>query len=472
MLAFDLGASNGRAILGRFDGNVIDSEIIHKFENSAQAVCDEQYWDILRLFGEIKTGIKKTVRKGYCIDSIGVDTWGVDYGFIDAAGKLMANPYFYRDQRTDGLVEEVTKKIPAEKIYALTGIQFMPINTLYQLYADRLRRPWLLDNADSLLFIPDLINYFLTGEKYNEYTIASTSQMLNPVEGKWADLLFRELDIPLEITEDIIRPGEKIGALRTGVGNECKVAGGIPVIATGSHDTASAVAATPMKDKNRSVYISTGTWSLLGMELDAPFINEQARLENFTNECGVENKTRFLKNICGLWLIQEAKKSWAEEGLDLNFSDIEKAAAEAGAAGFAIDPNDCRFLNPKDMPAAIRDYCLETGQPVPQTHGEMARGIYESLAESSAVLIDKLEKMLDKKVENINMVGGGINAELLCRLTADATGKVVLAGPAEATSLGNIIVQLMALGEISNLEEGREIVRRSVKIKEYEPNTP
>lgn len=469
VLAFDFGASNGKAVLGRFDGERVEMKVVHEFENGAETVFGSRYWDFFRLCREIKRGIGKAAAFCGTIDSIAFDTWGVDYGLIDRNGDLMSNPYFYRDSRTDGLMEEVTGLIPREEIYRATGVQFMPLNTIYQLYADLKYRPWVLENAADMLFMPDLMNFFLTGLKYNERTIASTSQLFDPVRGRWADFLFEGLGLPPGITCDMIHPGETIGPLRREIGRECGIPAGVPVVAVGSHDTSSAVAATPLESADSGVYISTGTWCLLGMELDAPFINEKSLAENFTNECGVGGRIRFLKNICGLWLIQECRRIWAERGLELSYGEIEAAAVRAGPAHFRLDPDDGRFHNPPDMPAAIEEYCRETGQPVPRDHGETARGIYESLAGSFDAVINALEHMLDRRVDTVNMVGGGIRAELLCRLTAACTGRRVIAGPAEATALGNITVQLNALGETGGLAEGREIIRRSVEVKEYRP---
>ncbi|MFW6007613.1 MAG: rhamnulokinase, partial [Halanaerobiales bacterium] len=464
-----IGASNGRAILGKYDGEKIDLEVIHKFPNGAETAGKDQFWDILRLLKEVKTGLRKAVKTEESIASIGIDTWAVDYGLLDEKDTLMSNPYFYRDKRTNNLVKEVTDILSRDKVYQKTGIQFMQINTLYQLYADKKYRPWILDNAESMLFIPDLLNFFLTGKKYNEYTNVSTSQMYNPVQEKWVDSFFEELDIPQNIVNELTYPGNKIGNLTSDIKMECGLDYNIPVMAVGSHDTASAVAATPFQDRNKSIYISTGTWCLLGMELDKPFINSESLKENFTNELGVEKRVRFLKNICGLWLIQETKKSWERQGMKLTYDEIEEAAEKAGPAKFKIDPNDDKFLNPEDMPQAIREYCRETGQNVPEDYGELARGIYESLAESYNKLIDKLEQMLEVNIEVINMVGGGIKDELLCQFTANATGRKVITGPVEATAMGNILVQLMALGEVENLKQGREVIKNSISLNKYFP---
>lgn len=468
LLAFDLGASNGRAIIGQYDGTKIELLEVHKFPNGAENINGHLYWNIFDLYAQIKTGLMKANQAVDRIDSLGIDTWGVDYGLLDENDNLMGNPYHYRDKRTDGLLDEIFTKVSADEIYANTGIQFMQINTLIQLYAERKYRPWMLENAKSLLFIPDLLNFFLTGKKYNEYTIASTSQMCNPQTFAWAEPLFAKLNLPLDIMQDIIFPGEVIGTITENIKQQTGVNYDIPVIAVGSHDTASAVAATPLTDSENSIYISSGTWSLLGMELPEPVINELSQKENFTNEGGVNKTVRFLKNISGLWLIQECRRIWNRDGMDLSWSDISQAAEKAPLKAI-IDPDDPRFLSPENMPEAIAAYCRETNQDVPETYGEMARTVYESLAVSYKMTIERLEQMIGRKIETIHMVGGGIQAEILCQFTANITGRKVITGPIEATAMGNILAQLMAKGEIKNLEEGRELIRNSVELKTYLP---
>lgn len=470
LLAFDLGASNGRAILGRYDGKRLELETIHKFKNGGVRVYGNDYWDILGLFQEIKNGLTKAVSKtSDNITSLGIDTWGVDYGLLDKNDNLLTNPYHYRDSRTEGIMEEVNEYISQEDIYFATGIQFIWFNTLFQLYADKKYRPWILNNAKTLLFTPDLLNYFLTGKKINEYTIASTSQLFNPKNSEWADTIFDKLELPQDIMQKIVFPGEEIGTILEEVKNDCNIKKDLPVIAVGSHDTESAIAATPLEDRERSVYISSGTWSLLGMELDNPYINKESLQANYTNECGVGEKIAFLKNLCGLWLIQECKAAWEKQGMSLSYDEIDAKARKAESGKFIIDPNDERFKNPDNMPEAIREYCRETNQPRPENYGEMARGIYESLALSYKSAVEDLENLLDKNIDTINMVGGGINAEILCQFTADVTERRVITGPEEATAMGNILAQLMAAGEIDNLKEGREIIRNSVDLKEYIP---
>lgn len=469
LLAFDLGASSGRAILGRYDGKTIALEEVHKFSNGPDQIHGNLYWDMLRLFSEIKKGLQKAMQlTDNQIASVAVDTWGVDYGVLDQGENLLGQTFHYRDKRTDGLLDEIFNKVSPAAIYQKTGIQFMQLNTIVQLYADRKYRPWVLDNAKSLLFVPDLLNYFLTGQKCNEHTISSTSQLFDPTEACWAKELFTALDIPLDIMSPLIFPGDTVGQMTAGLKEELGVKADLPVIAVGSHDTASAVAATPLHS-TRDAYLSSGTWSLLGMELEAPIINEHSLKENFTNECGVGNTVRFLKNISGLWLIQECKRSWDRAGLNISYDQITQAAAAAQPFKCSVDPNDARFLSPSDMPTAIREYCQSTNQPQPEDYGEMARCIYESLAKSYETTLGKLEGLVGHTVDTIHMVGGGIQAELLCQFTADSTRKRVVTGPIEATAMGNMLVQLMAKGEIANLSEGRELVSRSVPLKEYLP---
>ncbi|MFW5996765.1 MAG: rhamnulokinase, partial [Lentisphaeria bacterium] len=470
VLAIDLGASSGTAVLGSYDGKKLSFQNIHKFENGGELVSGEYYWDILKLLHEIKVAINKAAKKtdGNLL-SLGIDTWGVDYGLLDKSDRLLANPYCYRDSRTDGLMEEICEKIGKENIYRLTGIQFIWFNTLYQLYADKKYRPWLLDNAESLLFIPDLLNFFLTGKKFNEHTMASTSQMLVAGDNTWATSLLDELGLPADILQNIIYPGSIVGQLSPLVKEECRLTEDINVTAVASHDTASAIAAAPLEDSDNSAYLSSGTWSLMGVEIDKPFIAEASLARNFTNEAGLGGKITFLKNLCGLWLIQECRRNWQKEGLDISYDQLDKAAWDAESGRFQIDPNHPDFKNPSDMPAAIRNYCQKTGQPEPQDYGEMARGIYESLAASYGQTIRELEEATGKEITSLNIVGGGTKVDILNQFTADTTGKKVICGPDEATAIGNIIAQLMAAGEIDDLQQGRDLVRETVEIKTYYP---
>ena len=462
VLAFDLGASSGRAIVGIFDQGKIQLHEVHRFSNDPVRVHGHFYWDILRLFHEMKIGMIKCVNSGHAdISSIGIDTWGVDYGFIDGDGELIGNPYHYRDSRTVGVVEKVEHRLTKELIYSETGIQTMAFNTIYQLASTPVPQ-----NADKLLFIPDLLAYFLTGEKRCERTILSTSQLLNPNTGEISDKILGGLGISKSLFCDIIEPCEVYGRVSKEISDELHLPQ-IPVIAVATHDTASAVVSVPFSGEN-GAYISCGTWSLLGMELDTPLINERTQMYNYTNEAGCNGSIRFLKNIMGLWLSQQCRQQWEHDGDDVSSYSILNMEAKA-AADFPsrIDPDDASFLAPFDMPKAIRDYCEKTGQMVPQTKGEYLITIVKSLAEKYRVSIEALEELTGQSIDTIHMVGGGINDVLLCQATADVTGRAVTAGPAEATAAGNIIVQLIFLGEIANVKEGREIAKKSLEIKEW-----
>ncbi|RKL62195.1 rhamnulokinase [Thermoanaerobacteraceae bacterium SP2] len=466
-LAADFGASSGRLILSKFDGDKIELEEIHRFSNDPVRIGSRFYWDFPRLFHELKNGLKKAALKGIDISGIGIDTWGVDYGLIDKNGDLLSNPIHYRDNRTDNIIDDVEKIMSFEEIYKVTGIQYLQLNTLYQLYADLKFRPDILEKADALLFMPDLFNFYLTGQKYNEYTIASTSQMLEVFSKTWALEMLEKLSLPTKILQKIIMPGNIIGKLTKDIQEETGLPD-VPVMSVGSHDTASAVAATPLEGEN-CAYISSGTWSLLGVESKEPIVNEDSLKDNFTNEGGLEGRIRFLKNINGLWMIQQLKKHWQEHGIDVGYGEISKAAAAVKNDGFIIDPNDKSFLAPLNMATAVQQYCINNGQGEPREIGEIARAVYNGLAREYKARISNLEEITGRKINVINMVGGGIQDEFLCQHTANITGKTVLAGPIEATALGNILAQLIALGEINDLSQGREIVKNSITQKKYTP---
>jgi rhamnulokinase len=463
-LAFDFGASSGRLMMSSFDGSQIRLEELHRFPNEPVRLGGGYYWDFLRLFHELKIGLKKTAAKKIDIASIGIDSWGVDYGLLDRNDKLLANPYHYRDSRTDGLFEEVNKLIPYEEMQRITGLQYLQFNTIYQICADLKYRKKIFKEAKTMLFIPDLFGYFLTGNKVSEYTIASTSQMMDANKKTWAKDMLKKLGLPVNLLQDIIMPGELIGDLTSEIQEETGLAA-VPLFAVGSHDTASAVAGTPLYSKS-SAYLSCGTWSLLGIESSTPIINELSLKYNFTNEGGVENKIRFLKNINGLWLIQQLKKVWNESGKNISYGQIAKLAAKVDEP-FALNPNADDFGASLNMVAAIQQYCQKAGQKVPQTIGEVARAAYNGITEQYKNTINEIEEIAQSKIDVINMVGGGIQDEFLCNLTAKATGKRVVAGPVEAAVLGNIIVQLISLGEIENIAQGREIIKHSFKENIY-----
>lgn len=467
VLAFDFGASSGRAMLFTFDGKTLSIEEMHRFSNDPVMVDGNFHWDVLRLFHEIKTGILKTVNAGHRdIISIGIDTWGVDFGLFDKNGKLLGNPYHYRDSRTDGMLEQADREMGKQYIFDHTGIQFNFFNTLFQLMA--MRGEPVMDIAEHLLFMPDIFNYFLTGNMKNEYTEASTSQLLDANKKEWDTELMQKAGIPTHLFGEIVQPGTVVGYLTDAL---CEELGcpKIPVIAIGSHDTASAVASVPVPEAYPYAYISTGTWALMGAELDKPEITESSYRYNFTNEGGVCGKIRFLKNIMGLWIVQESKRQWEREGKSFTFNDLEQAARAAAPHQSFIDPDDHSFAAPGNMPERIREFCRKTGQPVPQTEGEVIRCAMESLAFKCRMVADALEDVQGKSLEAVHMLGGGIKDTMFCEFVACATGKRVLAGPVEATSTGNAVMQLMAMNKITDLSAARSIIRDSFPIKTYEP---
>ncbi|NWG14038.1 MAG: rhamnulokinase [Acidobacteria bacterium] len=467
-LVFDLGAESGRAVLGSFDGNKLTLEEIHRFPNGPVQVLDTLYWDSLRLFAEIKRGISAAIRgKSGGVDTLGIDTWGVDFGLLDRRGELLGNPYHYRDRRSDGMLEEAFSRVPRREIFERTGIQFMQINTLYQLLAMAIQESPVLLNARTLLMMPDLFNYWLTGKAVSERTIASTSQCLDPTTGNWASDLVERLGIPARIFPEVVAPGTILGDV---AGSVVAETGSLPmrVVAGGCHDTASAVAAVPAQDSDYA-YLSSGTWSLMGVEIPRPVINAKSLDYNFTNEGGVCSTIRLLKNIMGLWLIQECRRAWAAEGSPLTYEEIAHIASEAPAFAALVDPDHGEFLALGDMPARIRAFCLYSGQQPPGDIASTARSVFESLALKYRFVLERLEELVGRRLETIHIVGGGSQNRLLCQFTADATGRSVTAGPVEATAAGNALMQLMALGEIHSLQEGRELVRRSFTTELYEP---
>jgi rhamnulokinase len=467
-LAFDLGASSGRAILGRFENRQLSLEEIYRFPNEPVVVAGSMHWDILRLFHEMKHGLQLAAKRyGKAIKSMAIDTWGVDYGLLGENDFLLGNPYHYRDHRTDGIMEETFNVLPRQVIFEKTGIQFMPINTLYQLFAFKKAYPELLSQVRSLLMIPDLFNFFFTGKKIGEVTIASTSQIYNPQTGTWDNELLQALAIPLSIFPELMPSGTVLGGLLPQVAAEVGMTD-LHVIAPGSHDTASAIAAVPSEGED-TMYISSGTWMLAGVEVDAPVINVKTLRLNFTNEMGVCGKTRLLKNLMGLWLLQECRNHWLRNGESIDFETMTSLAAEAKPMRSLIDPDHPSFLNPENIPEAIQAYCRDTGQPVPKTKGEIIRCALESLALKVKKILGELEWILNKRLSVIHIVGGGVKNELLCSLIAEATGRKVITGPVEATAIGNILTQALAMGEIHSLAELKSIVRASTEVKVFEP---
>lgn len=468
MLAIDLGASNGRAILGILEDEKLTIQEVHRFSNDPVMVNGNLYWDILRLFHEIKQGILNCVRLGHRdIQSIAVDTWGVDFGLLDSKDNLLGNPYHYRDKRTSGMMEKLQKLISKEELYNITGIEFMWFNTILQLYSMKRENSSLLKEAKTLLLTPDLLNYFLSGVKTTEYSIASTTQLLDAYTKCWSDKVIDQLDLPREIFTDIIPSGTIIGELTEELSTELGIQN-LRVIAVAGHDTQSAIAAVPTEDEDFA-YISCGTWSLMGFESNQPIINEKSMDLSVTNEGGVGGKITVLKNIMGLWLIQECKRYWDNEGQGCTFAELDEKVIHAKPFISFVDPDDVSFIAPGNMPERIREYCRKTGQPVPETKGEVVRCITQSLALKYRMTVEKLEDLLGKKLPVIHMVGGGIKDKLLCRFTAEATGRSVIAGPIEASSIGNILVQAMALGKIKDLKQIRNIVKASFPIVTYTP---
>ena len=466
-LAIDLGAESGRAILGRLDDHLTLEEI-HRFSNGPVRVGRQIHWDVLRLWTEIQNGLRIAAESaGDSLAGMGLDTWGVDYGLLDASDQLIGNPFHYRDARTDGMVEAACQIVPREEIYNQTGIQFMQLNTLFQLFAMRQENSPALQYAATLLTMPDLFNFWLTGRKANEFTISTTTQCYNPREKRWASDLLAALDIPSHIFQQIVQPGVVLEQLRVSVAEDasCKR---IPVVAVGSHDTASAVAAIPAEGRD-FIYISSGTWSLIGIESDEPIINANSLKYNLTNEGGVCDTIRFLKNIMGMWLLQESRRQWARSGKSYSYDELTNLAADAPAFRSFIFVDDHRFLAPGEMVDRIQAFCRETEQPIPQTPAEVVRCILESLAFEYRWGTEKLRELSGKALPTIHIIGGGSRNRLINQFTADATGCEVIAGPVEATAIGNMLLQAFALNQLSSLQEGRALVRHSFDVTFYEP---
>lgn len=466
-LAFDFGASSGRAILVNIEKDFIDIKEIHRFPNEPVFLGDKYFWDFPRLLSETKTALKKLVASGIKITSIGIDTWGVDYGLLDKDNNLIGMPMHYRDERNYEGVKEVEKKIDLESLYLRTGISNNTFNTAFQLVGDKLKRNIILENADSLLFMPDLFAYYLTNVKKNEFTISSTSGLLDMKNRTWDKELINTLGIPENIFNEIIEPGETYGYLTEEIMDETGM-DRVPVIAIGGHDTASAVAGTPFKEKGNA-FLSSGTWSLLGLEIDSPIINEDTFNASLTNEGGVGNKIRLLKNINGTWLLQQLRKNWCEFNEDIGFPDIIREARKYEDCTFAVNTNDPRLMNTKNMIKSIKEYCIENGQGEPTELGQIAMAIYNGLTSEYKATIEELEEISGREIPGINVVGGGIQDKFLCELTMKRTGKTLIAGPIEAAVLGNVMMQALANKEIESIEEGRKLIFNAFSCEVYSP---
>jgi rhamnulokinase len=470
LLAFDLGAESGRGVLGLFDGGQLRLEVVHRFPNGPVRTLDTMHWDVLRLYGEMLGTLRHCAADHGEIASIGVDTWGVDFGLLGRGGTLLGNPRHYRDPHTEGIMEFAFAKVPRAEIFRQTGLQFMRFNSLFQLLALQRDRSPLLDVTENLLFMPDLLHYFFTGLKVNEFTNATTSQFYDLTGKSWAYRLLKMFDLPSKILGTIIQPGTVLGPLRASIASETGIRP-VPVIAPATHDTGSAIAAVPARGTSWA-YISSGTWSLMGAELSAPLINDKALEYNFTNEGGVNGTIRFLKNIMGLWLVQECRRAWEREAKMYSYEDLTRMAEAAPAFVSVVNPDDAGFILPDNMPRALADFCRKTNQPAPVEAGTVVRCALESLALRYRWVLERLEELLGRKLETTHVVGGGCQNTLLCQFTADACNRAVLAGPVEATAIGNVLVQAVGLGILGSLSEAREVVRNSFEVRTYTPKDP
>lgn len=461
-LAFDIGAESGRAVLVRLSGDVLQIEELHRFANHPLQEAGSLRWDVKRLWLELRKALSQIECK---LEGVGVDTWGVDYALLDQAGALLENPYHYRDTRTNGIPEEVFGSVSKEQIYSITGIQFMPINTLYQLFAVKKQNPEVLKRASRLLMIPDLFHYWMTGNAVCEYTNASTSQMVNAVSRTWDSTLVEALDLPSSLLAPIVEAGSVIGRLLPESGTT--ELAGTPVIAPATHDTGSAIAAITAREG--TAFISSGTWSLVGTEVDSPILSAEALRLNFSNEGGVNRTTRLLKNVMGLWIIRRCRECWKQNGNSPDYAQLIESAATQPAFAHWIDPDDEMFLAPPNMCSVIDEFCVRTHQTSPASPAAYTRTILESLAMKYRQVIQDLERVAGRAIEQIRIIGGGSQNRLLNQFTADATGRRVLAGPVEATALGNAAIQIVASGAVHSLKEVRAMIERSFPVEAFEP---
>jgi len=472
-LAVDLGASGGRVVSGAFDGRILELAELHRFENGPVSFGGKLVWDFVGLWKGILSGLRAAaIRHGDAVSSVGVDTWGVDFSFLTADDALLAEPVCYRDARTRGLLEEAFSIVPREEIFAATGLQFMELNTLFQLLALKKENPSLLEAADRFLMMPDLVHWLLSGERSNERTDATTTQCFDPQQGRWATDLLERFGLPTRLFAAVAEPGSDLGLIRSEVRRETGL-GDVRVILPGTHDTASAVAAVPALEPPSSrpdwCYVSLGTWALVGAELDRPLVTPECLARNFTNEGGVGGTTRLLKNLCGLWLVQQCRASWQRAGQEWTWDQLTALAAEAPALQTLIDPNHPSLVAPTDMPAAIRELAAASGQPVPESTGAVVRTALESVAANVRKTLGELDELVGRRIGRIHVVGGGVQNKLLCQMIADAANRPVVAGPVEATAIGNLLVQLMARDGRVDLRSVREVVRDSFDPVTYEP---
>lgn len=470
-LAVDLGAESGRVIAGLFDGRRVQLDELHRFSNGPVSVAGTRRWDLIGLWKEILDGLHKAAAKyGKKIVSVGVDTWGVDYVLLSARGELLGQPYNYRDPRTDGIMEHAFTRVSKKDIFAATGLQFMPINTLYQVISMQLKDPELLAMADKFLMVPDFFHWLLCGSKVVEFTNATTTQFFDPLRRSWAVDLLRKFDVPTRMLPEVVPPGTNLGKLR---GDVAQLTGlpRIDVVAPATHDTGAAVAAVPTTQTGAAnwAYISSGTWSLIGVEVQQAILSEEALKQNITNEGGIDGTYRLLKNVMGLWLVQQCRQSFVRAGNDFDYTQLTHLATQAQEFRSLVNPNDPAFLNPDDMVQAMRDWCRKKQEPVPQTEGQIIRCALESLALKYRDVLQGIERLTGETVEVIHIVGGGCKNALLNQFTADACGKPVIAGPTEATALGNVLIQARAAGAVGTLAEIRSVVRASSELETFQP---
>ncbi len=468
-VALDVGAESGRGMVGTFDGVQLRLGELHRFPNNPVQLPDGLHWDVLRLWAECQHSLAAAVREhGESVASVGIDTWGVDFGLLARDGTLLGNPYHYRDGRTDGMLEEAFRRMPRAEIFERTGIQFLQINSLYQLLSMAVHDSPALRAAGTFLTTPDLLNYWLTGQKAGELTIATTTQCFNPRANDWDGELLARMGIPAHIFPPVVPPGTDLGGLLPHVAQATGAGARLSVIAPACHDTGSAVAAVPA-DGPDFAWISSGTWSVVGAEVSEPVIDGQSLGYNFTNEGGVCGTYRFCRNVMGLWLVQECRRTWAQQGEEHSYAELAAMAAAAPPLKAVIDPDDSEFFKPGDMPARIQAFCRQTGQSMPETRGEIVRCALEGIALKYRWVLERAEQMLGRRLAPLHIVGGGTQNHLLSQLAADATGRTVIAGPVEATAAGNVLMQMIALGHVASLWEGREVVRSSFEVETFEP---